>query len=103
MSDDEVKWHDGIEPLTRDGLEEVRRHPASYAELRLVATCDEMRRAANAEFKIKDDLIADALAACSDVGLLRHRVQKLEAALTAIAETSAHVYESRIAAEALES
>lgn len=47
MTDDEVKWHDGIEPLTRSGLEEVRRHPASYAELRLVATCDEMRRIAN--------------------------------------------------------
>jgi hypothetical protein len=33
----------GVEPLTRGGVEEVRRHPASRAELALVATIDSLR------------------------------------------------------------
>jgi len=36
--------HISVEPLTPGGVEEVRRHPASRAELALVATIDDLRQ-----------------------------------------------------------
>jgi len=33
-----------VEPLSFGGVEEVRRHPASRAEMALVSTIDELRR-----------------------------------------------------------
>jgi len=57
---DAPRWHDGIGPLSLAGVEEVRYHPASFAELRLVATIDRIR----AEGRKYEKVLVELTAAC---------------------------------------